>query len=73
MNDKQENQKIFIKPSELRDLGINYSNSHLLKMSRENRFPQRKYLSPYKPVYIYSEILDWVDQQTSKRGSADNA
>ena len=64
--------KIFIRPDELPDLGINYSNGHLLKMSHENRFPKRKYLSPYKPVYIYSEILDWIDQQTARRGGTNN-
>lgn len=65
-------QQIFIEPSELPSLGIRYSNSHRLKLESEKLFPQRRYLSPQKPVYIVSELSDWIEKRFLKRGGGHN-
>ena len=65
--------KIFIHPPELESLGIRYSNSHRLKLENDGLFPRRVYLSPQKPVYVFSEVQAWVEKQSAKRGGVDHA
>lgn len=66
-------QKIFIEPAELPSFGIRYSNSHRLKLEAEGLFPKRRYLSLQKPVYVISELHDWIEERVAARGGSDHA
>ncbi len=46
--------------SGLRKLGIDYHNSHLLRLERDGLFPARRYLSPQRIVWLRAEIDAWI-------------
>lgn len=59
--------KVFVHPQELELMGVRYSNSHRLKLEKDGLFPERVYLSPQKPVYVFSEIKKWIEQRSISR------
>lgn len=65
--------KVFVHPQELELMGVRYSNSHRLKLEKDGLFPERVYLSPQKPVYVFSEIKGWIEKQSARRGGAYHA
>lgn len=65
-----ENQKILLTRADLAEMGISYSNSHLLKLEKDRLFPQRIYLSAQKICWDRIEVSDWLDAQRARRGGA---
>lgn len=63
-----ENQKTLLTRTDLGEMGISYSNSHLLKLEKDRLFPQRIYLSAQKICWDRLEILGWLDTQRKRRG-----
>ena len=51
----------------LRRLGITYHLSYLLTLEKKNRFPRRKYLSPVRPVWLLSEVEQWIAEKVKQR------
>ena len=51
----------------LRQLGIGYTNAHLLRLESQGRFPKRVGLGGRKTVWKYSEIREWVAQKCANR------
>jgi prophage regulatory protein len=41
---------------DLKRLGVNYSNVHLLRLEEDGKFPKRLYLSPARVAWIEFEI-----------------
>ena len=55
---------------------VHYSNTHLLRLELEGKFPRR--IKPYggrngKAFYVRDEILEWIEEQIDKRDSSLNA
>ncbi len=63
-------QKILLIRDDLAEMGISYSNSHLLKLEKEDLFPKRIYLSKQKVCWDSKEILDWLEAQRARRGGS---
>lgn len=57
----------FLDRKELSQLGIKYSNTHLLKLEKEGKFPRRIALTPCKNVWRYQELVDWVESRAASR------
>jgi prophage regulatory protein len=53
--------------NKLEDLGIDYSNVHLLRMEEEGKFPKRLYLSPAKVAWVESEIMEYLTRCVASR------
>jgi predicted DNA-binding transcriptional regulator AlpA len=53
---------------DLKQLGISYSNVHMLRLEAEGKMPKRVYLSPARVVYIESEILEYIARCIDARG-----
>lgn len=65
MNDKH---KTLLTRTDLAEMGISYSNSHLLKLEKDRLFPQRIYLSAQKICWDRTEISEWLEAQRKRRG-----
>lgn len=63
-----ENQKTLLTRTDLGEMGISYSNSHLLKLEKDRLFPKRIYLSAQKVCWDRLEILSWLEAQRKRRG-----
>lgn len=61
-------QKILLIRTDLAEMGISYSNSHLLKLEKDGLFPQRIYLSAQKVCWDLNEINSWLEAQRARRG-----
>jgi len=61
-------QKTLLNRSDLSDIGISYSNPHLLKLEKDRLFPKRIYLSAQKVCWDALEIDEWLDAQRKRRG-----
>lgn len=64
MNNKH---KTLLVRGDLTDMGISYSNTHLLKLEKDRLFPQRIYLSAQKVCWDALEIAEWLDAQRKRR------
>jgi prophage regulatory protein len=53
---------------ELKRLGINYSNVHMLRLEATGKMPKRVYLTPGRVAWIESEILDYLARCIAARG-----
>jgi predicted DNA-binding transcriptional regulator AlpA len=61
-------QKTLLTRTDLAEMGISYSNSHLLKLEKDGLFPQRIYLSAQKVCWDLIEVNDWLEAQRARRG-----
>tara|TARA_Y100000588_G_C13577914_1_gene637443 strand:- start:358 stop:570 length:213 start_codon:yes stop_codon:yes gene_type:complete len=69
MNGKQ---KTLLTRTDLAEMGISYSNSHLLKLEKDRLFPKRIYLSAQKVCWDLSEVNEWLETQRARRGGVHN-
>lgn len=60
-------EKIFLTKADLKALGIEQSNSSLLRAEIRNAFPRRVRLSAAKVCWDKQEILDWVEARKAER------
>jgi predicted DNA-binding transcriptional regulator AlpA len=51
----------------LKNLGINYSNVHMLRLEAEGKMPKRIYLSPGRVAWIESEIHEHLKRRIAAR------
>lgn len=63
----QPKNKTLLTRNDLAEMGISYSNTHLLKLERDLLFPKRIYLSAQKVCWDVLEIEAWIEQQSAKR------
>lgn len=61
---------MYLDRNELVELGIPFSNHHLLNLERKGEFPPRRYLTPKKVAWVKSEIESWLLER-SKHGLAE--
>ena len=52
---------------DLRKRGINYSNPHLWRLERDEKFPKRVKLSAGRIAWVAEEIDDWLAQKIAAR------
>jgi predicted DNA-binding transcriptional regulator AlpA len=52
----------------LRALGIDYSNVHMLRLENDGKFPRRIYLSPARVAWVESEVLTHLARCLAARG-----
>lgn len=64
----QQKNKTLLTRTDLAEMGISYSNTHLLKLEKDCLFPERIYLSPQKICWDALEISEWLDAQRARRG-----
>lgn len=72
MTQEKSKEKLFLTRDDLSALGIQYSAGHLIRLEKDELFPKRVYLSPQKVVWLLDEINEWVEQQSARRGGANN-
>ncbi|NKB45798.1 MAG: AlpA family phage regulatory protein [Alphaproteobacteria bacterium] len=52
------------------DLGITYSNVHLIRMEKASQFPTRLRLSQKTVGWLESEVLAWIlDRAAARKGN----
>lgn len=59
--------KLLLTRDDLPRLGLNYSNSTLLRWEREGRFPKRVRIGGHSVAWFVSEIHDFVDSLAQAR------
>ena len=60
-------ERLLVSQKELKTLvGIPYSGSHLLRLERQQRFPQRIRLGACRVAWKYEEILNWVNEKAAE-------
>jgi predicted DNA-binding transcriptional regulator AlpA len=64
----QSKQLRLLSRDELKNLGIKYSNVHMLRLEEEGKIPKRIYLSPAKVAWVESEVLDHLARCIEARG-----
>lgn len=69
----ERQQKNLLSRNDLNDMGISYSNSHLLKLEKDGLFPRRIYLSAQKICWDLQEVQQWLEAQRARRGGVCNA
>lgn len=62
-----QTEKIFLTRADLKALGIEQSNSSLLRAEGRNSFPRRIRLSAAKVCWDRQEVLDWVEARKAER------
>ena len=60
-------QRTLLTRTDLAEMGISYSNSHLLKLEKDRLFPQRIYLSAQKVCWDLNEVTSWLEAQRARR------
>lgn len=60
-------QKVFLTRADLKALGIEQSNSSLLRAESRKAFPRRLRLSPAKVCWDRQEVLDWIEARKAER------
>jgi prophage regulatory protein len=52
---------------DLKNLGIKYSNVHLLRLEMDGKFPKRLYLSPARVAWVESEVMEYLSRCVASR------
>lgn len=60
---------IFINRNGLRNLGLTWSNSQLLRLESANKFPKRIYLSPHCIAWERASVLKWIAARCNERSA----
>jgi predicted DNA-binding transcriptional regulator AlpA len=63
---------VLLQRTDLKRLGIPYSNAHLLRLEAQGLFPRRVRLSPGKSgkiAWIDREVLDWLNTRAAARAT----
>ena len=58
----------FLRKQDLRDMGVEYCNVHLLRLEADGKFPKRVYLSPARVVWIKAEVEQYLSRCIAARG-----
>lgn len=58
----------FLSRATLKQLGIDYSNVHMLRLESDGKFPKRVYLSPARVAWIEFEVQDYLARCVAARG-----
>lgn len=66
-NSTKKTEKVFLTRADLKALGIDQSNSSLLRAEGRNAFPRRIRLSAAKVCWDRQEIHDWIDARKAER------
>ncbi|MEQ9490512.1 MAG: AlpA family phage regulatory protein [Alphaproteobacteria bacterium] len=51
----------------LRDVGVCFSNKHLLSLERRGLFPKRVRLAPQTVCWLEHEISEWLEARIAER------
>lgn len=60
-------RRLLLTRADLKALGIEQSNSSLLRAESRNAFPRRLRLSPAKVCWDRQEVLDWIEARKAER------
>lgn len=63
-------QKILLCRADLEELGISYSNTHLLRLEAAGEFPKRVRLSPQRVAWHQVEVLQWISEKCTERDAS---
>jgi prophage regulatory protein len=56
-----------LRRTDLKNLGIQLSNTQLLRLEAANRFPRRIYLTPARVVWYAHEVRAWIEDRAAER------
>jgi predicted DNA-binding transcriptional regulator AlpA len=63
------NSKLIFTRTDLEGLGIDFSNTTLLRWEQRKRFPQRLYLGGTTVRWLSCEIYAWLEERSAERAS----
>ena len=61
--------KLLLTRSDLKDMGINLSNSSLLRAEARGAFPKRLRISPATVCWDSSEVYAWLESRRAERAT----
>jgi prophage regulatory protein len=64
---REEQFTCFLTREDLVRRGITYTNTHLLRLERRDRFPKRVQLGPNRVAWVEREIEAWLQQRIADR------
>jgi predicted DNA-binding transcriptional regulator AlpA len=59
--------QLLLSRADLKKLGITYCNAHLLRLEASGRFPARIRLSAGRVVWLYGEVLHFIERRAAER------
>jgi prophage regulatory protein len=62
----EENLDRIISASERRQI-VPYSDMHIWRLERNNKFPKRVHLGPRRVGWSLNEIMEWINARKSER------
>lgn len=62
-----QNGKVLLSRSDLKALGINVSNSSLLRWEQSGRFPRRIRMAGTTVAWLKAEVDSWLDARADER------
>jgi predicted DNA-binding transcriptional regulator AlpA len=65
--DTLKQPKVLLTRSDLKNMGIQLSNSSLLRAEARGAFPRRLRLSPAKVCWDRAEVADWLERRKAER------
>ena len=71
MQDNKLDAPVFVSRDALKSLGIDFSNSTLLRLEASDKFPKRVRLSANRVAWLASEITEWIHERASQRDGGD--
>ena len=61
--------KVLLTRSDLQSMGVNLSNSSLLRAEARGAFPRRLRLSPAKVCWDRAEVAEWLERRKAERAN----
>ena len=68
-NNLNDHSQVLLSRSDLKKLGINLSNTSLLRAEARGAFPRRLRISPAKVCWDRAEVSNWLDARRSERAN----
>ena len=65
--DISKQPKVLLTRSDLQSMGVNLSNSSLLRAEARGAFPRRLRLSPAKVCWDRAEVDEWLERRKAER------
>jgi len=60
-------RKLIDKKGLKQELGIPYSYTHIYRLEAQGKFPKRVQLGECRVVWVYEEVVAWIDSRIALR------
>ncbi len=66
-------QRKLIDKKGLKELGIPYSGTHINRLEALGKFPTRVQLGECRVVWVYEEVVGWIESRVAQRATTSSS